>query len=430
MAGPGASPSGGDRLAGVIFAARALLEERVREINDLNVFPVADGDTGTNMVLTVRAIEIAARGLTGTPAADRGEAIARAALLGARGNSGMILSQMVRGAADALADEPLLDGHALTRALRGASDTAYRAVRDPVEGTMLTLMRALAEGAEASGGGDLGGVMGAAIEAGRRSLVATQDMLPQLREAGVVDAGGLGVLLIVEALASGLSGQAVGPAIPVTAPGPVKADHEPSTFRYCTSFVLDGTAIALDELEDRLALLGDSLLVMGDRRQAKVHVHTDEPARAIRLAEAVGIVSGISVDDMHRQEEARAARIARRSRTEPADSLAALDPATQLDAGRTALITDSAADLPLDARGANVMVAPVPVSFGTESFRDGVDLDAEAFYARLTTGGELPTTAAPSLGELAEIYGRALERFETAVVLHMKIGRASCRERV
>jgi len=413
VTGPDPSANGGDRLLDAVAAACALLERRAQEINDINVFPVADGDTGTNMLLTARAIEQATRACRGAPAVERGEAMARAALLGARGNSGMILSQMVRGAVDGMGRAGL-DGRRLTHALRRASDMAYEGVRDPVEGTMLTVIRAMAEGAESAGGASLDEVIAAALDAGRLALAGTRTTLPQLAEAGVVDSGGLAVVLILEGIGASLSGHSVGSTAGGPAPAVVAAEHEPSEFRFCTSFVVRAATVDLAVLEDDLTPLGDSLLVMGDRDEAKIHLHTDEPDRAIGLAEAVAVVSDVNVDDMHRQEAARAARIARRGAT-----AAALDGATELDAGRTALITDSASDLPPEARAANVVVVPVPVSFGTESFRDGIDLDADAFYARLTAGGAMPTTAAPALGELVEAYAEALERYETAVVLHM-----------
>ena len=421
MAGPDASPDGRDRLLGAVAAAVEQLQRRAQEINDINVFPVADGDTGTNMLLTARAIEEAARASLGASSRDRGQAIARAALLGARGNSGMILSQMVRGAVDALADHPALDGPGLAGALRRASDTAYGCVRDPVEGTMLTVIRAMAEGAESAAGAGRQDVLDAALDAGRRALAATRDQLPQLAEAGVVDSGGLAVVLILEGLATSVSGHSAGftTSGPAPAPALTAAEHAPSGFRFCTSFVVRMATIELSDLEEDLTPLGDSLLVMGDRREAKVHLHTDEPDRAIGLAGAVAVVSDVNVDDMHRQEEARAERLVRRATATPGALAGAPDPSTPLDAERTALITDSASDLPPELRGGNVVVVPVPVSFGTESFRDGVDLDSDAFYARLTAGGAMPTTAAPALGELVEAYTRALERFDTAVVLHM-----------
>ncbi len=404
-------------LLSIVSAARAALESHAREINDLNVFPVADGDTGTNMLLTVQAVEAAAAGLTGTSTADRCEALARAAVLGARGNSGFILSQMVRGAADVIADAPILNGPTIAQALRGASDRAYATVPNPVEGTMLTVIRGMADGGD--GGGTVEQVLADALTAGRTSLAATEAMLPQLREAGVVDSGAYGVLLIVEGLAAGLTGHKVGPSIQVSAPTVMATDHEPSAFRFCTSYVLDDANQELAELERALGPLGDSLLVIGDRRQAKIHVHTDEPQRAIALGEAAGIVSGVNVDDMRRQEQDRAARIARRTRSERSAATGAVDPTLALTATTTAIVTDSAADLPPDTLTDNTFVVPIPVNFGTETFRPGIDLDAEEFYARLSAGGETPTTASPSVGEFVETYTKALERYETVISLLM-----------
>ena len=187
MSGP--ATASGERLVRVVGAARAALEARAGEIDDLNVFPVADGDTGTNMLITAVAVEQAAAATTGLPWPERCAALARAALMGARGNSGMILSQLVRGAAESLAGEDDLGGPALARALRRASETAYAAVRHPVEGTMLTVARRTAEGAEAAEGDGLEAVLDAALEGGRRGVAETPELLAVLREAGVVELG-------------------------------------------------------------------------------------------------------------------------------------------------------------------------------------------------------------------------------------------------
>jgi len=410
------------RLATVISSARANLEARAREVNDLNVFPVADGDTGTNLLQTVQAVERAAHEIRDRESiADRCERLTRAALLGARGNSGIILSQMVRGAAEAIDAHGAFDGRALVAALRGASDTAYAAVREPVEGTMLTAIRGMADGgenAEGNGETDVEAVLQAALDAGAETLAATRDMLPQLREAGVIDSGALGVQLLMEGLAAGLAGHEVGPAIEVSAPVVAAEDHEPSRYRYCTTFILDDLTMEPELVEARLTSMGDSLLVVGDRRQAKVHIHTDEPQHAIRLGEEIGAVSGVNIDDMHRQEAARTARLSRRDGGEAGDR-EPLGPDTRLDMSNTAIITDSASDLPADGRPANVLVVPIPISFGTEAFLDGVTLDTAAFYERLRNGTTTPTTAAPSLGECVEWMERALDHHEYAVVLHM-----------
>jgi len=316
MSGPTATtPAAGERVAHVVGAACDALAARADEVNDLNVFPVADGDTGTNMLLTTMAMREAARATTGLARGERCAALARAALVGARGNSGMILSQLVRGAADALAagDGPL-DGPAVARALRGASDAAYGAVRAPVEGTMLTVARRIAEAAEAApAGSDLAAVLDAALDGGRAGVAETTALLPVLREAGVVDSGGLGVTILLAGAAAALTGRAPAAAPGGAAPRVVTADHLPSRYRYCTSFLVEGEGMDLDALEAALLPLGDSLLVMGDGRQAKVHVHTDAPERAAAAAAAIGTVDAVLFDDMRRQEAARAARLSRRA---------------------------------------------------------------------------------------------------------------------
>ena len=303
----------GERLVRVVAAARAALEARAGEIDDLNVFPVADGDTGTNMLITAVAVEEAAGATAGLPWAERCSALARAALMGARGNSGMILSQIVRGAAESLAGEEERDvgGAALARALRRASDAADGAVRHPVVGTMLTVARRTAEAAEEAAGDGLAAVLDAALEGGRRGVAETPDLLDVLREAGVVDSGGMGLVVLLEGLGAGLLGREVAAPLDVARPRVVEAGHVPSRYRYCTSFLVEGAAIDLDALEASLLPLGDSLLVMGDAAQAKVHVHTDAPERAADAARAWGDVTGLRFDDMRRQEAERDARLRR-----------------------------------------------------------------------------------------------------------------------
>ena len=313
MTGP--VTASGERVGRAIGAARAALEARAAEVNDLNVFPVADGDTGTNMLATATAVERAAAATAGLPRAERCAALARAALVGARGNSGMILSQLVRGAAEVLgAGDGPVDGPAVARALRGASRAADAAVRRPVEGTMLTVARRAAEAAEESGAADAETVLAAALEGGRRGVEETPELLDVLREAGVVDSGGLGAVILLEGLAAGLAGREPAPAVRAAPPRVEALDHPPSRYRYCTSFLVEGAGIDGDALETALLAVGDSVLVMGDPRQVKVHVHTDAPERAAGIARRWGDVGAMTIDDMRRQEAERAARLRARVR--------------------------------------------------------------------------------------------------------------------
>ncbi len=283
----------------LVEGARAAIEAHRRRIDDLNVYPVPDGDTGTNLTLTVRAID-EALGKDGPD--DRpglAHEISRAALMGARGNSGVILSQIVRGACDALAETD-----DLARIFRSASDAAYRAVKKPVEGTMLTAIRAMAEAAQQGGG------LAAIVARGDETVVATQEMLPILTEAGVVDAGAAGLVEIVRGVEAALDGR--------TLPAPAELDgelafeaihQELSRYRYCTVFVVEGEALDTDELEAELEQLGDSLLVVGDRTAVKVHVHTDDPGRALSLGTARGAVGGVEIANMHAQAHEREKRL-------------------------------------------------------------------------------------------------------------------------
>jgi DAK2 domain fusion protein YloV len=287
------------RVRELVDGARAAIEAHRRRIDDLNVYPVPDGDTGTNLTLTVRAI---AEVLAADGADDRAgiaKEVSRAALMGARGNSGVILSQIVRGATDSLAESD-----DLARAFRSASDAAYRAVKKPVEGTMLTAIRSLADAAER------GLTLPEIVAAGDETVTQTREMLPVLREAGVVDAGAAGLVEIVRGIAAVLAGEAL-PEAPELEDGlGLEAIHqELSHFRYCTVFVVEGDDLDLPSLESELEQLGDSLLVVGDRNAIKVHVHTDDPGRALSLGVARGAIGGVEIANMHEQTHQREERL-------------------------------------------------------------------------------------------------------------------------
>jgi DAK2 domain fusion protein YloV len=292
-------------------AALASLERSRQRIDDLNVYPVPDGDTGTNLSLTVRAVVEA---LDGSRAEDRAmlvREVSRAALMGARGNSGVILSQIVRGAAEALGEADEVDAATIARALRGASDAAYRAVRRPVEGTMLTVVRALAEEAEARAP-DRPPVPDLLVDLVRRSdeaVAGTQEQLDVLREAGVVDAGGAGLAEIVRGIAAAVAGEELPEAPPADGLAVEAIHQELSRYRYCTVFVLEGDDLDEERLERELEPLGDSLLVVGDRSALKVHVHTDDPGAALSAGSAQGVLEAIEIANMHRQTEQREERL-------------------------------------------------------------------------------------------------------------------------
>ncbi len=293
------------------FARGALdsLELSRLRIDDLNVYPVPDGDTGSNLTLTARGVVEALEQSAATERPALAREVTRAALMSARGNSGVILSQIVRGAAEVLASAGDLDSRTAARAVRGASDAAYAAVRTPVEGTMLTVVRELAEAAESSAAETLPKLLGELVERGEESVARTPEQLDVLREAGVVDAGGAGLVELVRGLAAVAAGEEV--AAPADVPEvTVDAVHqELSRYRYCTTFVVEGDDLDAAALEAELDKLGDSLLVVGDPSALKVHVHTDDPGAALSLATGAGLLEGVEIADMHRQTEQREERL-------------------------------------------------------------------------------------------------------------------------
>ncbi|HEY6762007.1 MAG TPA: DAK2 domain-containing protein [Baekduia sp.] len=323
-----------------VQGALAHLESRREEINDLNVFPVADGDTGDNMALTLRAV-LGELDRLETEAGDRTvdeigrdeivETVARAALLGARGNSGVILSQLIRGAAEELVSRPgeLVDPVLVGAAFARAAQRAYASVREPVEGTILTVMRDMAtsiahdlavlpeEQRRLADDADpdrqnrmIADVLERAIKAGEESVQRGPDLLPVLREAGVVDAGGYAVTIVLAGVVAALRGTDAPELRHYAAAARVShPEHASETYRYCTNFAVTGTGLEAGTFVGQLEAIGDSVLVVGDHATLKIHVHTDDPERATLVFAGAGEVSRLDVADMHAQVAEREERL-------------------------------------------------------------------------------------------------------------------------
>ncbi|MEV6813309.1 DAK2 domain-containing protein [Micromonospora sp. NPDC051296] len=288
----------------------AALKRHQGEIDDLNVYPVPDGDTGTNLVLTLtsaqQALAMDLDTLADGTSTAHGHALrlmARGALLGARGNSGVILSQILRGFADALATVPAVRGPELAVALREATTAAYAAVARPVEGTLLTVVSAAAGAAERAGSDELRAVAGAAAGAAAAALARTPEQLPALARAGVVDAGGRGLCLLLDALVEVVTGESPerpAPA-PRAVPPPATAARETGSgaYAYEVQFLLDAEPEPVRRMRDELAALGDSLVVVGDGSPAlgtwQVHVHVNDVGAAIEAGVVAGRPYQISV---------------------------------------------------------------------------------------------------------------------------------------
>jgi uncharacterized protein len=323
------------RFRAVVEGALAELETRRREVNDLNVFPVADGDTGDNMALTLRAVldeldRLSAQGDIDEIGRDEiVDSVARAALLGARGNSGVILSQLLRGAAEELISRPgeLIDPVLVAAAMARAAERAYGSVREPAEGTILTVVREMAARVASdiahmeeprllhhvdddTQNALIAGVLENALRSGELSVARGPELLPILREAGVVDAGGYGLTVMLAGVIAALRGSAA-PELAHHSPARIThPQHESSTFRYCTNFAVTGENLDPAQWNDPLERFGDSVLVVGDSHTLKVHLHTDEPERVTALFAEIGELSHLDVANMTEQVADRTERLA------------------------------------------------------------------------------------------------------------------------
>ena len=309
----------------MFMSGAALLEQNRQTVDALNVFPVPDGDTGTNMSQTIMSAmkELGDKAPSG--AGDVAAAVAKGALKGARGNSGVILSQILRGFAKSLEGHDLMDAELLTKALQLGADTAYKAVMKPKEGTILTVIRVISEEVErkARATSDLSALMDTVIEQGDAILRRTPDMLPVLKSAGVVDSGGKGLMVFFAGFRAAMLGEPVDMAVSENKgheaqplPGDFVDDHsklEEITFAYCTEFIVshprpDMKDSEVARLRRRLERIGDSVVVVGDLEIVKVHVHTNEPGKAIQMALELGELDRIKIDNMLEEFRERKAR--------------------------------------------------------------------------------------------------------------------------
>ena len=306
----------------MIIAGANLLEQNREAIDALNVFPVPDGDTGTNMSLTMKSTvkEIAAQ--DDASAAKMAGLAARGALKGARGNSGVILSQILRGFSRGIEGCDTIDAETFAKGLRAGADTAYKAVMKPKEGTILTVIRVIAEDAQryvAKKPRTVAELMDKMIHSGEAILEKTPDMLPALKQAGVVDSGGQGLLTVFKGWRAAYNGE----KIEETAAGVGNAatfefedDHESLeelTFKYCTEFVIQDmnegvTEDDINKFRTRLGRIGDCVVCVGDFEFVKVHVHTNDPGKAIQWACAMGDLVNLKIDNMAEERRERMAK--------------------------------------------------------------------------------------------------------------------------
>jgi DegV family protein with EDD domain len=396
----------GPRLARSVFAAADWVAAGREEINRINVFPVPDGDTGTNFTLTLRSVADALRALGDAPLSETARTMARAAILGARGNSGMMLAHFLLGFTEALGDRTTATAPDIARAIRQGADRLYESLDDPREGTILTVARDAAIAAEpvARESRDICEFMKRLLEEGEAALARTPELLAVLKEAGVVDAGGKGFVRMLEGVVRYIHGdpilpgavvdESAGPPLFVAAGVDVAAERD---FQYCTEVLVRGEGLPpANEVRAAMHAFGGSTVValMGDI--LKIHVHTDTPEAVFSYASRLGRVDSTKAEDM-RVQHRRLAHTSRRAVT---------------------IVTDSSADLPdsvLDRYG--IALVPLQVMFGSSTFRDRVELKPEEFYRRLRGTVELPTTSQPAPAAFIQAFRDARQEADEVVAV-------------
>jgi DegV family protein with EDD domain len=400
----------GKRLRKAVNAGWLWVNKHRNRLNAINVFPVADGDTGTNMSLTLRSAVMGANSSKSDSLPDVADAIALHSLRGAQGNSGVILSQYFKGVAESVRGRRRIYVEDLPATFRAGADSAYRAVREPKEGTILTVLHDMASQAEkARSRKSVSQFLEMTIEKGRQSLESTKHKLKELARANVVDAGGQGFLHFMEGILHlirrGEMNDA-GPTLQKDLPIPASVEKQ-SSFRFCSEFLVKGNYFDSEAIKRQLIDLGDSLIVastsVGDASYLRIHIHTDSPAAVQDLASALGTLEKRKVDDMQAQNlSMRRWRGSLTKRSAP---------------GTVTIVTDSTCDLPPAlAAFYGIEIVPLKVTFGDSVYHDGIDLDNYAFYKKLKELPTIPKTSQPSPDDFAAKYKEILARSDCRIL--------------
>jgi DegV family protein with EDD domain len=394
----------GPRLARSVYAAADWVSAGRDEINRLNVFPVPDGDTGTNFSLTLRAVADACRALGNASLADTARTMARAAVLGARGNSGMMLAHFLLGFAESIGDRRTASAAQVAAAMRRGADTLYASLDEPREGTILTVAREAAAAAEraAIDSPDISEFMRRMLAEGEVALAHTPELLAVLKEAGVVDAGGKGFVRMLEGVVRFIQGDPILPApdLPPSsyafpaAEVTVAAERD---YQFCTEFIARGGQLpSSNEVRAAMHQFGGSVVVAVVADILKVHVHTDTPEAVFTYAGRWGTLTATKADDMRAQHRAL----------------------SHPERRPVAVVTDTSADLPdsvLDRH--HIALVPLQILFGDEAVQDRVGIRPDEFYRRLRAAKDLPTTSQPTPGDFVRVFRSALEEADDVVAV-------------
>ena len=396
----------GEGIASALVSGIHRVIDEQEELNRINVFPVADGDTGTNLSLSLGSALAVLSEPDGKPLGTLLASTADALLDGARGNSGAIIAQFFQGVSDSAGELSRFTTYTFSKAVSQGSEYAHDALSEPREGTILSVIEAFASSvrqqAVDDGQDHFGRLLDAALQRAREALAATPSQLEVLKEAGVVDAGAKGFVALVAGMAEYLRhgriaakpdlSRFVSEAPIVTAGG-----DGASRYRFCTECIVTGTDINRRKLRETVAALGDSLVLAGTKRKAKIHIHTDEPDRVFTLARDYGEVSAEKADDMRRQQS------------------------SSHDRGkRFAVITDSAADIAdRDLERLDIHIVPIRIQFGNRGYLDKVSITSEEFYRELQTNPAHPTTSQPAPGDFRRQFQFLASHFSDVISINL-----------
>jgi DegV family protein with EDD domain len=395
----------GRRLSRAVIAGARFVGDRAEALNKINVFPVPDGDTGTNVASTLQKMAAGIARLRQRHMREMSKALADEAVGGARGNSGAILAQFFCGFSEGLPDRPRISTRDFGRAVVRAGESAWSAIARPVEGTILSVIRDWSRhvSKRAEEVEDFADLLPESLSTAQRALDNTPKQMKALAKAGVVDAGAQAFVYLLEGIVRYLREAARG-SIPDAPPAEVKAaifDKTPDSilFRFCTEALLEGDAIDRDELRRQAALLGDSIVVAGGASKVRVHVHTNEPERLFETLGRFAEVAQTKIEDMHAQHETRF---------------------DQNRAQRVGIVTDSTCDLPVSmAEELGIGVVPVRVYFGSENYLDKVTITPSEFYARFAVTDVAPKTSQPPPADFTQVYSNVAAHAGSIVSIHL-----------
>ncbi len=394
----------GIRLYRVLYAGIQSLLDEQDYLNKINVFPVPDGDTGTNMAFTLMGIIEHIKPHGNSKLNELSDLVAEAALDNARGNSGVIMAQFFQGLSMGLKPYAEVNTSQFAEATKVAVDESYTALMDPIEGTILSVIRAWSESLrEASKTSpDFQKVWKTSLDAAQKALDYTPEQLKVLKDAGVVDAAGRGFLSILEGvmnfMATGdirkLPNIDTGFSTIALEVGEIDVDS--LSYPFCTECIIVGEDIPRDKLSQKIKSLGDSIVIAGSKHRAKVHIHTDDPASLFETLATYGEVQQQKVDDMREQNKSVHSQ------------------------HKIALVVDSTCDLPVDVIGKHhIHVVPVRLNFGKEQFIDRVTISNDEFYAKLAKSIHHPQTSQPPPADFRRMYQFLSSHYESVISLHL-----------